>query len=285
MDAHDPAELRHWSTASDAIDTFDRLAYGVLRAAREAARELRRNFPDPGRRINAVGKLARQTQAMLGPDLPAYAPAGVEAQEEFVRTAHALAVHVRSRSWANADLGAAGVRGRPDVPHSGERGAADTFDALGRLMLPEASPAGWTATLVTDLARGDSTLEAAVKLGKYILHPTFLAVVDDTTRVIGEALHNRGVSRLQELADSLRAHAGALESSPSAAVSPTSAIDAPATELEHWSVTEFDRPSVTEFDDPSEMGLDRPSVTEFHHPSSTEVERPDSPRSSIDPFW
>ncbi|WP_266640005.1 hypothetical protein [Streptomyces mirabilis] len=77
---------------------------------------------------------------------------------------------MRAHSWAEADLGAAGVPGRGDVP--GERGTADAFDVLGRLTLPHSSPEGWTASLVTDLARGDATLEAAVKLGKYVLHPT-----------------------------------------------------------------------------------------------------------------
>ncbi|MFF1747807.1 hypothetical protein [Streptomyces mirabilis] len=89
-------------------------------------------------------------------------------------------------SWAEADLGAAGVPGRDDVPHLGERGTADAFDVLGRLMLPHSSPEGWTAALDTDLARGDATSEAAVKLGKYVLRPTFLALADDATRAIGD---------------------------------------------------------------------------------------------------
>jgi hypothetical protein len=102
---------------------------------------------------------------MLRPDLPDDPPVGVAAQEEFVRTSLALAVHVRAHRWAEADLGAAGVLGMDDVPHLGERGMADAFDVLGWLILPHSSPEGWTATLVTDLARGDKTLEAAVKLG------------------------------------------------------------------------------------------------------------------------
>ncbi|MER6564385.1 hypothetical protein ABT300_43080, partial [Streptomyces sp. NPDC001027] len=111
---------------------------------------------------------------MLGPDIPDRPPLGTAAQEGFVRTSFALALHLRAHSWAEADLGAAGVRGQDDVPHPGERLAADAFDVLGRLMLPHASPEGWTATLITDLARDDERLEAAVKLGKYVLHPTFL---------------------------------------------------------------------------------------------------------------
>ena len=121
--------------------------------------------------------------------LPDHPPVGAEAQEGFVRTALALAVHVRAHSWAKADLGAVGAPGQDDVPHAGELWSADTFDVFGRLLLPNASPEGWTATLVTDVVRGDNELEAAVKLGEYVLHPTFLALTDDTTRVIGEALH------------------------------------------------------------------------------------------------
>ncbi len=105
-------------------------------------------------------------------------------------------MHVRAHRWAEVDLGAAGVLGKDDVPHLGERGTADAFDVLGRLMLPHSSPEGWTATLVTDLARGDTTLEAAVKLG--ILHPTLLALADDATRVIGEGRHGLNVRRLKE---------------------------------------------------------------------------------------
>ncbi|WP_158708913.1 hypothetical protein [Streptomyces sp. NRRL S-920] len=105
---------------------------------------------------------------MLGPDLPRHPPVGTAAREGFVRSALALALHVRAHSWAEKDLGPVGVPGREDVPHPGERGAAEAFDALGRLLLPNASPEGWAATLVTDLARGDETLETAVKVGKYI---------------------------------------------------------------------------------------------------------------------
>ncbi|MEU6067683.1 hypothetical protein ABZ864_25275 [Streptomyces sp. NPDC047082] len=148
---------------------------------------------------------------MLGPDEPFPPPTGTTEQEEFVRTALALAVHVRAHSWAQADLDPDGVKGRSDVPHPRERQAADAFDVLGRLMLPHSSPEGWTATLVTDWARGNETLEAAVKLGKYILHPTFLGLLDDTTRMVGEALHNINVDRLHELAGQLRACAGDLD--------------------------------------------------------------------------
>ncbi|MEV0935005.1 hypothetical protein ACIBMX_10300 [Streptomyces phaeochromogenes] len=64
MDDNDRTGLRQWSSTSP--EHLDRLARGVLRAARDAARELRRNPPDPARRTWALGKLAGQTQAMLG---------------------------------------------------------------------------------------------------------------------------------------------------------------------------------------------------------------------------
>ncbi|WP_329295610.1 hypothetical protein [Streptomyces sp. NBC_01455] len=170
-------------------------------------------------------------------------PVGDAAQEGFVRTTLTLALHVRAHSWANADFGAAGVPGRDDVPHPGERQAADAFDVLGRLMLPNASPEGWTATLATDLARGDATLEAAVKLGKYVLHPTFLALTDDATRIIGEALHNVNVRQLHNLIDELRVYVGtgSVHKAPEEVRTP--AVDIPA-----WG----HRPSVTEIERPDE---------------------------------
>ncbi len=206
MEANDRTEPRLWSTTSP--EYLDQLALGVLRAARDAARELQRDPPDLTRQAWALGILAGQTQAMLGPDLPDRPPVGRAAQEGFVRTALALALHVRAHSWAEADLGEVGVAGQEDVSHLGERQAADAFDVLGRLMLPTSSDEGWTAALVTDLARGDETLEAAVKLGKYIAHPHFLALLDDATRVIGEALHNINVQRLEKLTEVLRDYAG-----------------------------------------------------------------------------
>lgn len=120
MEADDSMGPRQWATTSP--EHFDRLARGVLRAARDAARELRRNPPDQDRRTWALGKLAGQTQAMLGPAFPDHPPLGAAAQEEFVRTALTLAVHVRAHSWAKADLGPVGVLGEADVPHPGNAG-------------------------------------------------------------------------------------------------------------------------------------------------------------------
>ncbi|MGQ4385190.1 hypothetical protein [Streptomyces sp. SAS_270] len=226
MDAEDLPEPRQWSTTSP--EELDRLACGVLSAARDAARELRREPADAARRAWALGMLAGQTQAMLGPDLPDHPPVGIAAQEGFVHTALALAVHIRARSWSERDLGAASVPGQDAVPHPGEAGAADAFDVLGRLMLPHTSPEGWSATLVTDLARGNQRLEAAVKLGKYVLHPTFVALTDDVTRLIGEALHNLNVDRLQGLTRSLRHYASAAGPSHPADPVPAPAVDIPA---------------------------------------------------------
>ncbi|MFJ4931666.1 hypothetical protein [Streptomyces sp. NPDC088736] len=239
MDAND--RIRPGQEATPPPEHFDRLAAGVLRAARDAARELRREPPDPDRRAWALGVLAGQTQAMLGRGVSDHPPVGEAAQEGFVHTALTLALHVRAHSWAKADFGAAGVPGQDDVPHPGERQAADTFDVLGRLMLPNASPEGWTATLATDLARGDTTLEAAVKLGKYVLHPTFLAVTDDTTRIIGEALHNINVRQLRNLIDELRAYADAGSVHKAPTELRTRAISIP-TWGDRQSVTEIERP-------------------------------------------
>ncbi|MFD8813075.1 hypothetical protein ACFV23_16700 [Streptomyces sp. NPDC059627] len=292
MDADDPARTPEWSTTSP--KELDRLARGVLEAARDAARELRGEPPDPERRTWALGMLAGRTQAMLGPDLPDHPPAGAEAQEGFVRTALALAVHVRAHSWADADLGAAGVPGRGDVPHPGDDGAphpgevraADAFDVLGRLMLPHSSPAGWTATLVTDLARGDATLEAAVKLGKYVLHPTFLALVDDTTCLMGEALHNINVKHLRELNRMLRHHACAEPPDPAAERLPSPTTDPTSPFFEHPSVMEVEptpdpAPRIRRTPrSPSNPGCPRAAPTDPPAPASPQrPHQPDSPRS------
>jgi hypothetical protein len=267
VDVDDSRRPGQWSTTSP--DDLDRLALGVLRAARVAARELRREPPDQNRRTWALGMLAGQTQAMLGPDLPDRPPVEATAQERFVRTALALAMHARAHSWSAADLGAAGVAGQDDVPHPGEDRTADAFDALGRLILPHASPEGWTATLVTDLARGDKTLERAVKLGKYILHPTFLAVTDDATRVVGEALHQLNVDHLRKLTHMLRHYAVA--AGPSLPV-PTSAVDVPMSLPDRPTVIESGldpnlvAPSGWEDEPQFVSGLEPIDVTDEHEP-------------------
>ncbi|MFI6440151.1 hypothetical protein [Streptomyces sp. NPDC050759] len=209
MNADDQRGPSQWGATS--LEHFDQLARGVLRAAREAERELRRTPPDPEQPTWALAVLAGRAQAMLGHDGPAHPPVGAAAQKEFVCTSVKLAVDALSHRWAEADLGLTGVAGQADAPHLGERQTADAFDVLGRLMLPNSTPEGWTAAVLTDLARGDETWEAVVKVGKYILHPTFLAFVDDATRVVGEAVHNINVRRLRARAHLLRDHMGAAE--------------------------------------------------------------------------
>ncbi|MFJ9900940.1 hypothetical protein ACIQPR_47270 [Streptomyces sp. NPDC091280] len=224
MDADDQRGASQWAAAS--VEHFDQLARGVLHAAREAARELRCCPPDLERRTWALGVLAGQAQAMLGPDQPVHPPVGAAAQREFVCTSLQLAVHALAHRWTEGDLGLAG---QAEVPHLGERQTADAFDVLGRLMLPHASPEGWAATICTDLTHGQEKWEAMVKLSKYILHPTFLTLADDATRVIGEAVHNINMNRLRELADSVRNFAGAAEPSHRA-TEPTSAVAGPELE-------------------------------------------------------
>jgi hypothetical protein len=224
VNADDPTGPNQWAATS--LEHFDQLARGVLRAARDAARELRRRSPDQERLAWALGVLAGQTQAMLGLDRPAHPPVGAAAQREFVCTSLQLAVHALAHRWTEADLGLAG---QAEVPHLGERQAADAFDVLGRLMLPHASSEGWAATICTDLARGDERWEVAVKLGKYVLHPTFLALADHAPPVVGEAVHHINVDGLQELADSVRNFAGAAEPSHPA-TEPTTAFEGPAPE-------------------------------------------------------
>ncbi|MFG3280343.1 hypothetical protein [Streptomyces sp. NPDC048111] len=194
----DPVDPSQWAATS--LDHFDQLARGTLRAARDAARVLR-NASDDQHRAWALGVLAGRIQAMLGPEHRVTPPVGRAAEGEFVRTSVQLAVHALAHRWTEADLGLAG---KAELPHLGERQAADAFDVLGRLMLPHSSPESWTATVLADLACGDETWEAVVKVGKYVLHPTFLGLADDLTRMAGEAVHQRNVLRLSVLADSVR---------------------------------------------------------------------------------
>lgn len=272
MDANDHMGPRLWATTSP--ERLDQLARGALTAARDAARQLRRDPPDPARQARALDKLSGQTQAMLGPALPDHPPVEAAAQEGFVRAALALAVHVRAHSWAEKDLGPAGVPGRDDVPHPGESRTADAFDVLGRLLLPPASPEGWTATLVTDLARGDKTLETAVKIGKYSLHPTFLALTDDATRIIGEALHGLNVLRLQELAHLLRYYAGATEPThPAAEPVSSPAVDLPMPATPHNLPAEHVRPSVAPLQQPENPGSE-PRIWSRRLPCSPSRRRP-----------
>ncbi|MFI6661473.1 hypothetical protein ACIBL8_38830 [Streptomyces sp. NPDC050523] len=221
MDADDRTSSSQW--AANSLEHFDQLARGVLKAARAARRELRRRPPSPERRAWALGVLAGQTQAMLAGEQLIHPPVEAAAQEEFVCTSLQLAVHALAHRWTEEDLGLAG---QAEVPHLGERQTADAFDVLGRLMLPHSSAEGWTAAVLTDLTRGDETWGAVVKLGKYILHPTFLTLADDATRVMGEAVHNINVDGLRALADSVRQFGIAAEPVPE----PIPTVESPAPE-------------------------------------------------------
>ncbi|MFI6567411.1 hypothetical protein [Streptomyces sp. NPDC050534] len=224
MNADDQTGPSQWAATS--LEHFDQLARGVLRAARDAARELKRTPADEDRKAWALGVLAGQTQAMLGDGQPVQPPAEAAAQKAFVCTSLKLAVHALAHRWSEADLALAG---QADVAHLEERQMADAFDALGRLVLPHASPEGWTATICTELARGDKEWEAVVKLGKYILHPTLLGLADDLTRTVGQAVHNINVHELQQLGDSVRDFTVAAEPAHHA-TEPAPAIEEPTSE-------------------------------------------------------
>ncbi|MFD0068911.1 hypothetical protein [Streptomyces sp. NPDC127574] len=256
MDADDSRGLPPWSTTSP--EQLHRVAREMFSAAVIARRELGRTPSDPNRRALAFDRLARETQAVLGPVLPDCQAIGTADQMAFVRAAIQFAGHVISHKWTEADLGGPSIPGREEEAHDGERGTAAVFDVAGRLQLPHASAEGWAAAIATDAARGDRSLEAAVKVAKYVLHPTPLALADDATRVLGEGVHGMNVRRLQELALTLRDHATATEPSrPSAAPEP--AVDVPVGTEAHSLSDEQDRPSVSspEFDDPESFRVRR----------------------------
>jgi hypothetical protein len=65
MDTHHRMGPRKWATTSP--EHLDRLALGLLRVARDAARELRRNAPGLARQTWALGKLAGRNSGDAGP--------------------------------------------------------------------------------------------------------------------------------------------------------------------------------------------------------------------------
>jgi hypothetical protein len=123
MGADDRTGSGPWAATSP--QHLDQTARRLRTAAWGARLELRRDPPDPALRASALDLPARQVQAMLGPDLPDRPPVGTAAQEEYVRTALALAVHVRACRWAKGDLGALSVPGRDGIPHAGEHWMAN----------------------------------------------------------------------------------------------------------------------------------------------------------------
>ncbi|MEU6594349.1 hypothetical protein ABZ923_34970 [Streptomyces sp. NPDC046881] len=180
----------------------ERRAYELLRAARKAAAVLRAQCP-PGERAEKVSEVVWQAAELLGLP-PGPVPGDAASQGKLVKAAGELAVLLRAYNWADSDITVTDLEDAAVVPHVGERGAADGFDALGKLILPEASPEGWASELVTSAARGNPKLEAGVKFGKYLLHPTPLLVLDDLTKIVGQAVHSLNVSRLDACVGDLR---------------------------------------------------------------------------------
>ncbi|MEU2065005.1 hypothetical protein [Streptomyces sp. NPDC013455] len=177
-------------------------AYELLRAARKAAAILRTQCPAE-ERAEKVSKVVSQAAKLLGLP-PGPVPGDAASQEKLVKAAGELAVLLRAYNWADSDITVTALDDDIVRPHIGERGAADGFDALGKLILPEASPEGWASELVTSSAKGNPTLEAAVKFGKYLLHPTPLLVLDDFTKIVGQAVHSLNVIRLDTCVSDLR---------------------------------------------------------------------------------
>jgi hypothetical protein len=171
----------------------DHRAYQLLRAAREAASALR--CPSDESVKKTVKEVCRQTAELLGLP-PGEVPDDAATQQKFVKAAGELAVLLRAYNWADSDISVTDLEEATAVPHAGERGAAESFDALGKLILPHASPAGWASELVTEAAKGNAKLEAAVKFGKYLLHPTPLLVLNDLTQIAGQAVHSLNIKRL-----------------------------------------------------------------------------------------
>ncbi|MFI1507331.1 hypothetical protein [Streptomyces sp. NPDC020597] len=169
-------------------------ALHLLRTAREAARLL----DDPQRnaaRERKVWELQRATAELLGLPL-ASVPLDTVQQKKLVTHAGELAVLLRAYNWGEQDLALAAVQNAVGRENVGERGAADGFDALGKLVLPTASPEGWAGELAARAAEGNEYLERAVKLGKYLLHPTPLLILDDLTEIVGQAVHSLNVRKL-----------------------------------------------------------------------------------------
>ncbi|QTE03126.1 hypothetical protein [Streptomyces cyanogenus] len=180
----------------------ERRAYGLLRAARKAAAVLHAQCSEH-ERAEKVREVSWQAAELLGLQ-PGPVPGDAASQEKLVKAAGELAVLLRAYNWADSDIAVTDLDGAVVVPHVGERAAADGFDALGKLILPEASPEGWASELVTSAAKGNATLEAAVKFGKYLLHPTPLLVLDGFTEIVGQAVHDLNVRRLDACVGDLR---------------------------------------------------------------------------------
>ncbi|MFF2363897.1 hypothetical protein ACFVU0_14470 [Streptomyces sp. NPDC058122] len=178
-----------------------RLAYDMLRAARHAA------APYP--QESALADVQEHTAAMLGLPYPVALPAS--GRKELIKAAGELAVLLRAYDWAAHETNdvdrtydavartyAVGDIRVAEVEHVGERRMAEGFDALGKLILPNASAEGWASELITRAVEGEKRLESAVKVGKYLLHAGPLLVLDDVTKMLGEAEHAWNLRRLQK---------------------------------------------------------------------------------------
>ncbi|MGJ5763268.1 hypothetical protein [Streptomyces galbus] len=180
----------------------ERRACHLLGAAREGAAVLRAQCP-LAERMEKVSEVAGHVAGLLGLP-PGPAPVDAASQEKLVKAAGELAVLLRAYNWADSDISVTDLDKAADTPHVAERAAADGFDALGKLILPHATPEGWASELVTSAAKGDAKLEAGVKFAKYVLHPTPLLVLDDFTKMAGQAVHSLNLSRLNACVSTLR---------------------------------------------------------------------------------
>ncbi|WP_327318145.1 hypothetical protein [Streptomyces sp. NBC_01235] len=175
-------------------------ALHLLRTARDAAGLL----DDPRKSDELERKVSELWAAAAGllpelaelAELPGPVSLDTAHQRDLIGSAGELAVLLRAYNWADEDLTPGAVQRAVATENVGERGAADGFDALGKLVLPTASAEGWAAELTTRAAEGNETLERAVKLGKYFLHPTPLLILDDLTKIVGQAVHSLNVEKL-----------------------------------------------------------------------------------------
>ncbi|MEU5277749.1 hypothetical protein AB0G87_15180 [Streptomyces asoensis] len=191
-----------FNVAPMATGERERGALAVLRTAREAARLL----GDPAKKDalnDKVDELWVVLGGLLEPELPAPMPLDGDAQAQLIADAGELAVLLRAYDWADADFAPAEVEEAVSATSTGERAAAEGFDALGKLILPSASAEGWAAEVITRAAEGDKRLERAVKLVKYALHPTPLLILDDLTKMGGEVLRSLNIAKLNACVDGI----------------------------------------------------------------------------------
>ncbi|WP_328663221.1 hypothetical protein [Streptomyces sp. NBC_00328] len=151
-------------------------------------------------------ELVGQLRGFLPPDSPCTVPSTHRELQSLIDNAAWIAVMMRSHNWVSCGLSDDLIQQEADEPvHAGERTAAGTIDALGKAMLPGSGIEGWVGEIAAEAARGDKHLSAVVKAAKYALHPTPLLVLNDTTRMLGEAVYARNVSKLRGYVASVQA--------------------------------------------------------------------------------